>query len=126
MPMVLGKGAAVGAVAANLALAFAGGSEAVAQAPSPAIGLTLKSISVELPSSDRMFPAGPGSEAVNNNCLACHSAGMVLNQPALTKAAWSAEVHKMITVYKAPVSDEDAAAIVAYLTRLKGSSSPHP
>jgi hypothetical protein len=47
--------------------------------------LLLKSVNIELPNGDRMFE-GPGSDAANNNCLACHSAGMVLNQPALSKA----------------------------------------
>jgi hypothetical protein len=46
--------------------------------------LVLKSVTADLPFGDRMFPDGPGSEAVNNNCLACHSAGMVLTQPALS------------------------------------------
>jgi mono/diheme cytochrome c family protein len=82
--------------------------------------LTLKSVSVDLPTSDRMFPGGATAEVINNNCLACHSAGMVLNQPALTKAAWDAEVRKMINVYKAPVAPEDVAAIVAYLDSTKG------
>ena len=36
----------------------------------------LKSLKLDLPDSDRMFPAGPGSDAINNNCLACHSADM--------------------------------------------------
>jgi hypothetical protein len=83
---------------------------------------TLKSITVDLPDSGRMFP-GSGADAINNNCLACHSAGMVLNQPALPAATWQAEVDKMITVYKAPVAAEDAAAIVDYLARTKGEPS---
>ena len=45
--------------------------------------LSLKSVSVDLPPGDEMFPNGPGADAINNNCLACHSADMVLNQPAL-------------------------------------------
>jgi hypothetical protein len=81
----------------------------------------LKSVKIDLPDSDRMFPDGAGSEAINNNCLACHSAGMVLNQPALSKQAWAAEVNKMITAYKAPVALEDVGAIVEYLTGLKGA-----
>ncbi|MGC2202988.1 MAG: cytochrome c [Stellaceae bacterium] len=81
---------------------------------------TLKSVTVDLPDSGRMFP-GPGSDAINNNCLACHSAGMVLNQPALPKSAWQAEVTKMINIYKAPVSEEDVAAIVDYLSRMKAA-----
>ena len=40
---------------------------------------------------------------------------MILNQPALSKATWESEVHKMISVYKAPVSAENAAIIVDYL-----------
>jgi hypothetical protein len=89
----------------------------VAHAATP---FELKSVKIEFPDSDKMFP-GPGSEAINNNCLACHSAGMVLNQPALSKQAWTAEVDKMIHAYKAPVALEDVGAIVEYLTGLKGA-----
>jgi hypothetical protein len=81
----------------------------------------LKSVNVDLPFGDHMFPDGPGSDAINNNCLACHSAGMVLNQPPLPRATWQAEVSKMRAAYKAPISDEDAATIVDYLTRIKGA-----
>jgi mono/diheme cytochrome c family protein len=81
---------------------------------------TIKSTSVDLPSGDSMFP-GAKADAVNNNCLACHSADMVLNQPALPKAIWEAEVHKMINVYKAPVDDADVPAIVDYLASTKGA-----
>jgi hypothetical protein len=90
----------------------------VARAATP---FELKSVKIDLPDSDRMFPDGPGSDAINNNCLACHSAGMVLNQPALSKQAWAAEVSKMINSYKAPVATEDVGPIVEYLTGLKGS-----
>ena len=81
--------------------------------------LTLKSVSVDLPDRGTMF-SGAGSDVVNNNCLACHSAGMVLNQPALSAAAWQAEAEKMIHVYKAPVDEKDVPAIVEYLTRRGG------
>jgi cytochrome c5 len=80
--------------------------------------LTLNSISVDLPNSDRMFPDGPGADTVDNNCLACHSAGMVLNQPAMSKAQWHAEVEKMRAAYRAPVDANDVAAIVDYLAAL--------
>ncbi len=83
--------------------------------------LQLKSVKIDLPDSDKMFPDGPGSDAINNNCLACHSADMVLNQPALSKQAWTAEVNKMVNNYKAPVAPEDVATIVDYLTSLKGT-----
>ncbi len=84
-------------------------------------GFTLASLSVDLPSSDRAFPPGPGVEAAEANCAACHSVGMILNQPSLTHATWETEVHKMIAVYKASVSEEDAKTIVAYLDSIKGT-----
>jgi hypothetical protein len=79
--------------------------------------LELKSVTVDLPDEDRMF-SGPGADAINNNCLVCHSAGMVLDQPALSREVWTAEVNKMITAYKAPVAPQDLPAIIDYLTRL--------
>jgi cytochrome c5 len=85
--------------------------------------LSLNSGSVDLPAGDRMFPEGPGSDAVNNNCLACHSADHVLNQPSLSREAWQEVVNKMITAYKAPVSPDDAKAIVNYLVRTKGKGA---
>ena len=82
--------------------------------------LSLKSVSVDLPPGDDMFPDGPGADAINNNCLACHSADMVLNQPALPMTQWQAEVDKMRTAYKAPIDPKDAGAILDYLVSMKG------
>jgi hypothetical protein len=87
-----------------------------------ATSVQLKSVNVDLPQSDRLF-TGEGADALNNNCLACHSAGMVLNQPALAKSAWQAEVNKMIQSYKAPIAAADVTAIVNYLARTKGAGS---
>ena len=84
---------------------------------------TLKSVKLNVPTSDTMFPAGPGSDAINNNCLACHSADHVLNQPSLSREAWQEVVNKMITAYKAPVSPDDAKAIVDYLVHTKGKGA---
>ena len=78
-----------------------------------------KSVRVTLPDGMEQF-AGPGADAINGNCLACHSTGMVLNQPTLPKATWEAEVAKMRNVYKAPVVEADIPAIVDYLVRVKG------
>ena len=80
----------------------------------------IKSTTVDLPPGDGMFPGGAAANAINNNCLACHSADMVLSQPALPRATWEAEVHKMINVYKAPIEDADVPAIVDYLVSTKG------
>ena len=100
------------------ALAAAAAAE---PAPAPSIvsvnGVTLRSVNVDIPNRDREF-AGPGSDVINNNCLACHSAGMVLTQPRLPRAVWQAEVEKMRNTYKAPVEAEDVPAIVDYLANL--------
>jgi cytochrome c5 len=80
-------------------------------------GVTLRSVKVDLPDRDRNFE-GPGADVVNNNCLACHSAGMVLTQPRLSRAVWQAEVEKMRNTYKAPVDAKDIPAIVDYLASL--------
>ena len=83
--------------------------------------LVLESTNVTLPDSTAMLPSGPGADVANANCLACHSAGMVMNQQLMTKAAWEAEVNKMRNVYKAPVAESDVAAITDYLVSIKGS-----
>jgi hypothetical protein len=85
-----------------------------------AAGIALHSVSVDLPDRGIMF-SGPGSDPANSNCLVCHSAGMVLNQPDLPRAAWVAEVSKMINAYKAPVAPQDVGAIVDYLVSIKGA-----
>jgi hypothetical protein len=81
--------------------------------------LSLKSVSVDLPAGDDMFPNGPGADAINSNCLACHSADMVLNRPALPMTQWHAEVDKMRTAYKAPIDPKDVDAILDYLVSVK-------
>jgi hypothetical protein len=92
-----------------------------AQTPAnPPLSFVFRSSSIDFPTGDRTFPGGAQAEAINNNCLACHSAGMVLNQPGLSKSAWEAEVHKMIDAYKAPVAAVDVSAIVDYLVSTKG------
>ena len=84
-----------------------------------AAGVTLTSESVILPGSSETFPGGAAAQVVNVNCVACHSADMILNQPALSKVAWQAEVTKMIKLYKAPVNETDVPAIVDYLANMK-------
>ena len=81
-----------------------------------------KSLKVDLSDPGPVF-TGPGSDPVNANCTACHSADMVLTQPTLSKTTWQAEVTKMIKVYKATVAEEDIPAIVDYLSKLR---SPPP
>jgi hypothetical protein len=79
-------------------------------------------VSIDLPFDATLFgalgPGAPPADAINNNCLSCHSAEMVLNQPALSRLEWAGEVAKMRTVYKAPVAEADDAAIIDWLTAM--------
>jgi cytochrome c5 len=118
------KAVARGVLALLLALATQAAAPA-ASAPSTVTGggVTLHSVSTNFPDSDRLFP-GAGADAINNNCLACHSAGMVLTQPRLSRADWQAEVEKMRNFYKAPVDATDVPAIVDYLVSLSATRQP--
>jgi len=81
-----------------------------------AAGPTFKLLHLELPPDATSFPDGPNVKTMNQNCLACHSADMVVDQPLLPRATWGAEVAKMRNTYKAPISDADIPLIVDYLT----------
>ena len=88
---------------------------------SPAQAVTLKKESITLPESTRVLPGnGPGAQAANSYCLMCHSAGMVMNQPDLSRDDWLAEVNKMKNVMKAPVPEDQVSVIVDYLYGIKG------
>ena len=93
-------------------------------------GFTLTSTTVNLPLDDTQYPDGPNVDVINANCTSCHSASMALNQPALSQDQWKAEVTKMRKTYKAPVTEQDINAIVAYLTamsaKLSGNSQTVP
>ena len=81
-------------------------------------------VSVELPGEFVPFAdiaGGPSAAAINGNCLACHSAEMVLNQPKLSAAEWQGVVVKMRTTYKAPIDATEDAAIVAWLGAMQAS-----
>ena len=84
---------------------------------------TFRSVEADLPFGDRQFD-GPGADTVNGNCLACHSAGMILTQPPLTRDTWLRLVTKMRQTYKAPISDADVSPIIDYLVRMLGSEHP--
>lgn len=109
------------AFAKQQAADFAAVGPRAATAVAEADGIKLRSVGFDFPTSDRVFPGGSIGDVVLNNCTACHSPGMVLNQPALTKAEWNGEVIKMIHTYKAPIADENVPAIVAYLAEMKVS-----
>ena len=69
--------------------------------------------------------AGEGRELFVARCSSCHSLDyMEMHARFGTRALWEAEVAKMRNAYKAPLSDEEAKAIVEYLARAYGPASP--
>lgn len=95
-------------------------SPAQAQTSAPRPEPQWHNLSVQLPVSTQAFPAGPGSDIANSQCLICHSAGMVLRQPERTEAQWKATINKMRTAYGAPLPAEQTDALATYLARLVG------
>ncbi len=75
-------------------------------------------VGVVLPSSATTFPAGDGADIANSHCLICHSAGMVLLQPALSESQWQTIINKMRTAYGAPLPADQINALAAYLSKI--------
>ena len=98
-------------------------AEAPPTAPAPSNvtggGVTLHSVNLSFPRSDNTFPGGAAADTINNDCLICHSAGMVLDQATLSRAAWQGMVDQMHNDFKAPFAVQDSAAILDYLVNLK-------
>ena len=92
-----------------------------ARAPSIVMGggVTLHSVNLSFPRSDNTFPGGAPADTINNDCLICHSAGMVLDQATLSRAAWQGMVDQMHNDFKAPFAVQDSTAILDYLVNLK-------
>ncbi len=58
---------------------------------------------------------GKGMYSTKGKCNMCHSWGYVLNQGAQSKKFWRKKVIKMITVFQAPIKNEDIDEVVEYL-----------
>jgi hypothetical protein len=59
--------------------------------------------------------AGEGRMEVQSFCMTCHSTRYITMQPVLPAATWDAEVTKMIKTYGAPIPEDAAKKITAYL-----------
>lgn len=68
------------------------------------------------------LPAGPQRELLEVKCLTCHSLDYVTQQ-RLPEGAWKKELEKM-RKFGAPLSDEDAAALLPWLSRRWSTSLP--
>lgn len=63
----------------------------------------------------------PETPTLVANCSGCHSLDYVqMNSRFMKRATWEAEVHKMVAVMGAPVSEDDQKRLVEYLTREYG------
>jgi mono/diheme cytochrome c family protein len=76
---------------------------------------------ITLPPEQVDLKPGNGMDTVATSCITCHSVDYIPMQPNGTKEKWTAEVNKMIKVYGAPVSDENAQIIVGYLATNYGT-----
>ena len=66
---------------------------------------------------------GSGRAQVEANCGSCHSLDyVVMNSPFLDRNGWDGSVNKMIKVFGAPISADDAKAIIDYLNTNYGKS----
>lgn len=60
---------------------------------------------------------GPGSELTAARCVICHSVDYIeMVSPAMDRVAWQKSIRKMVEVFGAPVSEEEAHAILEYLS----------
>jgi hypothetical protein len=121
---VAGSALAASAVAVLLMTAAATGWAATKLDSAPATGTQQVQqwavVSVELPVSNEIFPRGPGADVADSQCLICHSAGMVLRQPPLTKEEWRSEIQKMRAAYGALLPADQVDALSEYLQRING------
>ncbi len=83
------------------------------------------SLSAAQPVPEDQAAPGPGRELFIARCSSCHSVDYIrMHAPFGTPALWEASVAKMRNAFKAPLDDEDARAIVEYLSVAYGPESP--
>lgn len=70
---------------------------------------------VEIPYISYEIKMGKGFDAVQANCLMCHSFGYIINQGPQSREFWLKKTQKMITHFKAPMVKEDIDTVVEYL-----------
>lgn len=70
---------------------------------------------VEVPYMPYEIKMGKGFDALEANCLMCHSFGYILNQGPQSKEFWHEKVVKMIVHFKAPIDKEAETAVTNYL-----------
>jgi len=76
---------------------------------------------VEVPYISYQIKMGKGFDAVQANCLMCHSFGYIINQGPQSREFWSKKIDKMITHFKAPIVDTDVKTVTDYLFKHYGN-----
>ena len=76
---------------------------------------------VEVPYISYEIKMGKGFDAVQANCLMCHSFGYILNQGPQSHEFWRKKIQKMITHFKAPMSKKDIVTVNNYLFKYYGN-----
>jgi len=64
---------------------------------------------------------GKGFDAVQSNCLTCHSFGYIINQGPQSKDFWAKKVAKMVMHFKAPMTKKDTTSVIEYLYKHYGN-----
>src|SRR5260370_24865763 len=103
------------------------GRERSAASPTPAAVIPVSRLTevkpvkeIELDYHAPDLPPGPGQDEFATQCVICHSPRYVLNQPAFPRKTWTAEVHKMVKGYGAPIDPVQQIEIVNYLVSWHG------
>lgn len=63
---------------------------------------------------------GSGVEVTEKKCGLCHSSDYIVTQPPGDLKRWQGEVSKMIKVYGASITEQEAEAIARYLASAYG------
>ena len=79
--------------------------------------------SINLPEARVELKPGEGLTKVETFCNICHSLDYIVMQPKFTKPQWTATVNKMVKVFGAPITEEDAKLIVNYLVAHYGAEN---
>lgn len=58
---------------------------------------------------------GKGFDAIQSNCLMCHSFGYIINQGRQSKKFWHDKVLKMVDHFKAPMDEKAIQETTSYL-----------
>ena len=83
-------------------------------------GAQMKSITLPPDHAHAELKPGAGVDATQRACRSCHSTDYVVMQPRGDAKQWEGVVTKMINVFGATITPEDATTIVQYLSTQYG------